>query len=75
MNLSEVLIDKKVKILEINCSEKVKERLFDMGIDVGEDVVLIRRAPLGDPLEFKVKDFYIAIRKIDSKKIIVRYYE
>ena len=75
MNLSEIVIGKKVKILEIECANKVKERLFDMGIDVGVDATLIRKAPLGDPLEYKIKDFYIAIRKLDAKKISVRYYE
>ena len=75
MNLSEISIGKKVKIIRIECSNNVFSRLYDMGIDVGVDALLVRRAPLGDPLEFKIKDFYVAIRKEDAKKIIVRYYE
>lgn len=73
MNLSQLTFNKKAKIIQVNCDKKIKERLYDMGLYEGEQVVLIRRAPLNDPLEIKVKDFYLAMRVCDAKKILVEY--
>ena len=42
-----------------------------MGLTEGVTVTLVRRAPLGDPLELKVRDFYLAIRSSAAEKIEV----
>ncbi len=46
-------------------------RLEQIGLTVGSRVVFIRRAPLSDPIEIKVRDFYLAIRKDIADKILV----
>lgn len=59
------------KVLKILCDKKTKNRLFKMGLTEGVTVSLVRRAPLGDPLELKVRDFYLAIRSSAAEKIEV----
>lgn len=59
------------KVLKILCDKKTKNRLFKMGLTEGVTVTLVRRAPLGDPLELKVRDFYLAIRSSAAEKIEV----
>ncbi len=71
MLLSELNIGQEKKVIKINCIDKVKARLNAMGLTEGVKVTLIRIAPLGDPLEIKVRDFYMAIRKNQAEKITV----
>ncbi len=47
------------------------KRISDMGLTVGADIGLAGVAPLGDPLLFKVRGFYMAVRKTDAAKIFV----
>ncbi|MCB1264933.1 MAG: ferrous iron transport protein A [Mycobacterium sp.] len=37
-------------------------RLFDLGISPGIEVVMVRRAPLRDPVIYRVGDYEIALR-------------
>lgn len=50
----------------------VRRRLFDMGITPGAELVIIKTAPFGDPLEIRVRGYQLGIRKAEAKKILVR---
>ena len=41
---------------------KIKRRLFDMGITPGAEVMLRKKAPLGDPLEITVRGYELTLR-------------
>ncbi len=71
MLLSQLKIGESKRIKEINCCKKVKQRLNNMGLTQGITITLVRIAPLGDPIEIKVRDFYMAIRKNQAQKIVV----
>ena len=49
----------------------VKQRLLAMGLLPGTDVRLIRRAPLGDPLEILVRGVLLAIRGREASFLAV----
>lgn len=46
-------------------------RLFDLGFVPGAVVECVRRAPLGDPTVYRVADFEIALRKVQSASVLV----
>jgi ferrous iron transport protein A len=46
-------------------------RLFDLGLVPGIEVELVRRAPLRDPVIFRVGDYEIALRAAQSRCIHV----
>ncbi|KDF00574.1 hypothetical protein Y900_016895 [Mycolicibacterium aromaticivorans JS19b1 = JCM 16368] len=46
-------------------------RLFDLGIVPGIEVTMVRRAPLRDPVVFRVGDYEIALRTAQSRCIHV----
>lgn len=46
-------------------------RLFDLGLVPGADVTMVRRAPLRDPVIFRVGDYEIALRSAQSRSIHV----
>lgn len=71
MTLNEIGLSEKALIKKVNLSLKSKKRLADMGVIKGCVITMIRRAPFGSPLEIKARDFYLAIRLEDAKKITV----
>ncbi len=46
-------------------------RLREMGLLVGTPVTLVRTAPLGDPLEIKVRGYHLTLRKSEAEHIFV----
>lgn len=45
---------------------KIKRRLFDMGITPGADVLMRKKAPLGDPIEITIRGYELTLRKIEA---------
>ena len=75
MRLSDLSKNQMAIIENIAVDKNTLTRLENLGVTVGSKIKLIRIAPLGDPLEIKIRDFYLAIRLSDAKKITVRIYE
>ena len=48
------------------------ERIREMGLSDGTPIRLIKLAPLGDPIEIKVRGTYLTIRKSMAAKIYIR---
>ena len=60
-------------IANINAPSNIKKRLMDMGIIEGVEIEMIRTAPLGDPIEIKVHNTLIALRKNEAGMLILDY--
>lgn len=45
---------------------KIKRRLFDMGVTPGAEVMLRKKAPLGDPLEITIRGYELTLRKTEA---------
>lgn len=46
-------------------------RLREMGLLAGTRFHLVRRAPLGDPIEIKVRGYHLSLRKTEAEQIAV----
>lgn len=46
-------------------------RLQDLGLRVGETVEFVRKAPLGDPIVFRVCDYELCLRRRDASLVQV----
>lgn len=53
------------------CPAATRQRLLDMGLTRGAQVVIRRLAPLGDPVKLEVKGYTLAIRKREASLINV----
>lgn len=60
------------RILYLNTEIKTKNRLLRLGVIEGARVKVIRRALFNGPIQIKIKDFCLALRKQDADKIIVK---
>lgn len=47
------------------------DRLQDLGLRVGEEVEFIRKAPMGDPIVFRVCDYELCLRRKDARLVQV----
>jgi len=47
-------------------------RLSDLGFAPGAEVTVLRKAPLGDPVVFRVVEYEVALRKVQASGIRVR---
>lgn len=56
-------------IVAINGTGNIKHRLIDMGLVPGTFVRVMKFAPLGDPVEIKVKNFDLALRVSEAETI------
>ena len=50
---------------------QIRLRLFEMGIFRNSRVEIIRSAPFKDPIEYRINDFYVSLRRSEASKIIV----
>ena len=46
-------------------------RLREMGVLPGTSVTLVRTAPMGDPIEIKVRGYHLTLRKSEADHVIV----
>lgn len=47
--------------------EGFRDKLLSMGLTKGIQLEIIKKAPLGDPIEIKVRGFNLSLRKKESK--------
>jgi ferrous iron transport protein A len=59
-------------VAEIRLSPETRGRLLEMGLLVGTPVQLVRYAPLGDPVEIKVRGYHLTLRKHEADQILVK---
>ena len=70
--LTSVALGATVTVAEINLPPASRPRLMEMGLLVGTPVELVRFAPLGDPVEIKVRGYNLTLRKHEAEQILVR---
>lgn len=59
-------------VSEIRVPAEHRSRLLEMGLLVGTPVELVRFAPLGDPVEIKVRGYHLTLRKHEADLIFVQ---
>ena len=69
--VKDLRIGEKARVVKLYGEGAVKRRIMDMGITKGTEVTLRKVAPLGDPLELRVRGYELSIRKSDAEMIEV----
>ena len=72
-SLAHLLPGEQAQVLSIKGNGAITRRLMEMGIVPGAPVRLIKAAPLGDPLEIRVRDYHLALRQNEARTIIVSH--
>jgi ferrous iron transport protein A len=58
-------------IAALDCEPTIARRLMELGLVPGTEIVVIRRAPLGDPLEISVRGVHLSLRRTEARHIHV----
>ncbi len=62
----------KAAIVKVGGTGGIRRRLLDMGVTSGTLVEVERVAPLGDPIEVKIKGYHLTLRKEEAQRIQVK---
>lgn len=68
--LSELKIGGRALVKNVLGEGRVRRRLFDMGITPGCEVFLRKKAPLGDPLEVRLRGYELTLRKDEAALVV-----
>lgn len=71
MKLSDLAVGASAVIREFPKTGPTFIRLREMGMLTGTRVTLVRTAPLGDPLEIKVRGYHLTLRKSEAEHVVV----
>jgi len=62
----------RAEILNSEAKGEIRKRLMDMGLIKGVEILVIRKAPLGDPVEIKINGFLLSLRLEEARFIYVK---
>lgn len=72
MTLEKLQIGKDAIITSVECKDKaLRKHILDMGLTPGTEVTLVKTAPMGDPLELRVRGYELTLRKNDASFITI----
>lgn len=58
-------------VVRVGGASALRRRFVEMGIVKGETILIERSAPLGDPVEYFIKGYHLALRKEEAALIEV----
>lgn len=71
ITLDRAEVGSKVKVIKVNGVGPVRRRILDMGLVKGTEIEILRKAPMGDPVEFRLRGYNLSLRKTEAKIVEV----
>ena len=59
------------RVVAVTGETAVRRRLLEMGLCAGVEVGAVRRAPLGDPVEFVVRGYHLSLRRDQAAQVLI----
>ena len=72
IRLSELALQQAAQVVSVSGDRELRRRLLEMGFCNGARVELVRRAPLGDPIEFRLRGYLLSLRKEQAVHVTVK---
>ncbi len=69
--LSELKKGETGRVVKITGAGNVYQRLIDLGLVTGSEVEMQRVAPLGDPIEIRLKGYNLSLRRAEAAGVVV----
>lgn len=67
--LEELAVGGRARVLRVGGSGALRTRLMEMGLVAGAQVTLVKAAPLGDPLQIRVRGYDLALRRAEARLV------
>ncbi|MDR0399469.1 MAG: ferrous iron transport protein A [Treponema sp.] len=65
LTLKDIKPGKTVRVIKLHGEGPVKQRIMAMGITRNAEILVRKAAPLGDPVEVRVRGYELSLRKAD----------
>ena len=72
MTLKELGLGKSAIIEKVGGEGALRQHFLDMGVIPGTEVTVIRYAPMGDPMELRIRGYELTLRLDDADKILIK---
>jgi Fe2+ transport system protein FeoA len=69
--LSQAEVGKRYQVVSVKATGAINQRMLDMGLVPGIRLWVVRFAPLGDPIEIRIRHFLMSLRKDEAKDVEV----
>ncbi len=70
--LDQLSIGESAEVEKISISGRTKRKLMDMGLSSGAVLVVKGKAPMGDPIEIKIRGYNLTLRESEAEKVKVK---
>lgn len=70
--LRNVAVGSSARVVKLHGEGAVRRRIMDMGVTKGAELYVRKVAPLGDPIEIRVRGYELSVRKSDADMIEVQ---
>jgi ferrous iron transport protein A len=71
ITLDQLSLHHRCRIVGIRASGALRKRVLAMGMVPGAEVEALRAAPLGDPVEYRVKGYCLSLRRAEASLVEV----
>jgi len=72
LTLDQLAQGARARILEVQGDDLIVQRLLEMGLLEGEEIEVVGFAPLGDPMEIRLADYRLSLRRTEAARIVVK---
>jgi ferrous iron transport protein A len=72
LSLDQLRLGQHALVEQLLGDDAISQRLLEMGLIEGEEIHLLAVAPLGDPLEIRLGDGRLSLRRKEAARVLVR---
>ena len=70
-SLDQLQTGQRARIDAVQGADTLGQRLLEMGLLEGDEVEVVGFAPLGDPMEIRLRDYRLSLRRTEAARILV----
>jgi ferrous iron transport protein A len=70
-SLDQLQVGQRARIDSVAGSDALVQRLLEMGLLEGDEIEVVGFAPLGDPMEVRLRDYRLSLRRSEAARVLV----
>ena len=71
MTLDQMQQGQRARVESFVGDDVVLQRLMEMGLLEGEEIEVLAFAPMGDPVEIRLRDYRLSLRRTEAARVCV----
>ena len=70
-SLDQLRVGQRASIRSLEGDDALAQRLMEMGLYEGQELEVVGFAPLGDPIEIRLQDYRLSLRRSEATRVLV----